>query len=360
MRIERTGSVAKITPRVERFLSEALAGQRLDDVQSPNQRRADFSCLRGLLVVELKTLEEDASERMEHLTDELRERPDWPAFLASAPMQSFIRHLKDPDDVKRRVVERLGRAIKNHIAKANKQLAAHEIEFPRRAAAKVVVLVNEDHEIYDPKMVGYIVHHLLTRRNEDGNILYPNVDAVFFFTERHATRVEGLIAFPMLVIEGQPIQDALWKREVLDHFSRTWGSWSGVPLFQSEFREDAPFETIDHIPERMKRHEKWELDYRRKPYMRQYSKENVRGRFDEIMCISSLAFIIGAPFKPPKEAIAWSMESMSHIMIEMGHRSIPATEFKLEPDRLAAAAKRLGFPPEAAQWLMHQQGKSAA
>lgn len=154
MRIERKGPVAKLTPRLQRFFIQALGGESLDDILRPEARKADFKCLRGLLAIELKTLEQDGSQRINNLTDELSQRPDWPAFYGSAPIEPFFKHMQDPEQVKRRFVDRIGRAIKDHVSKADKQLAAHEAALPRKNMLKVMVLANEDHEIYDPAMVG--------------------------------------------------------------------------------------------------------------------------------------------------------------------------------------------------------------
>jgi hypothetical protein len=62
---------------------------------------------------------------------------------------------------------------------------------------KVMLLVNEDHEIYDRQMVGYIIHHLLGRCTVNGSALYPHLDAVVFVTERHATTTNCQIAYPV-------------------------------------------------------------------------------------------------------------------------------------------------------------------
>src|SRR5690606_38040408 len=121
MRIERKGQVARLTPRLERFFLEAHRGVALDDLQHAEARKADVKCLNGLLAIELKSLEEDASERMDNLTDEFRERPDWPIFLGSAPFESFFKHVSEPQVVRWRVIDRIGRTIKNHMRKANKQ-----------------------------------------------------------------------------------------------------------------------------------------------------------------------------------------------------------------------------------------------
>lgn len=357
MRIERTGPVERLTPRMQRFITEALGGVSLDDVQDAQDRKADYACLGGLLAIELKSLEEDASERMDNLTDELRERPDWPLFLGSARMDAFLKHLDEPEPVRRRIAERIGRAIKNHIHKANKQLAAHEAMFARKNVVRFVVIVNEDHEIYDPQMVGYVVGHLL-RREENGVPLYPHIDEVIYLSERHATMIDGLIAFPMMAIEGKPVSDAPWKRQVTTRFLERWGRWNGIPIFKADAKEQT-FSTIEHVPERMRRHEAWALHYRRNPYMQGYTDEQVRERFDEVICISSLSFMKDTPFKPPREATEWAMQTMTHLMLEMGRRAIPATRFQHEPARLAAGALRLRMPPAVVAWFANDLGRAA-
>ncbi len=335
---------------------EALGGEALDDVQDAEARKADFECLRGLLAIELKSLEDDASERMDNLTDELRERPDWPMYYGSVPIESVLKHMKEPEEVRRRLVDRIGRAIRKHMRKANKQLAAHDATFPRKNMVKVMVLANEDHEIYDPEMVAYVVHHLLLRQH-DGAPLYPHIDAVIFVSERHATPFDQLIAFPIVCIEGQSIRSAAWKSDVLDTLMARWAKWNGVPIYHCDLRTQK-FKTIDHIPERMKRYEQWQLDYKRRPYMRGFTGEQLRERFDEIMCVSSLSLIKDSPLKPSHDATAWSLSSMSHLMLEMGWRGVPVTQFEFSPERLAAAARRLRLPANVVAWFESDMGRA--
>jgi hypothetical protein len=296
MRIERKGPVSRLTPRLERFFVEALGGEALDAIQDAEERKADFRCLRGLLAVELKTLEEDGSERLGHLTAELRMRPDWPVFLGAAPLDSHIKHLDKPDEMRRRVVERIGRAIKNHMRKASKQLAAHAATFPRKNMAKAMVLANEDHELYDPETVIYIVRQLLLRE-EKGLPLCPAIDAVLFLTERHAAPLMGRVGFPIVCIEAPSIERAPWKRDVTELFMTRWAAWNGMPLYQADPQRQR-FTVIDPIPEQMKRYEGWELDYKRARGMRNLTDDELRERFDEIISITSLALVHGSPFKP--------------------------------------------------------------
>jgi hypothetical protein len=356
MRIEREGHVAKLRPRLERFFIEALGGESLDNILGPEARKADFKCLKGLLAIELKTLEQDGSQRINNLTDELSQLPDWPAFFGSVPIESLFKHIREPEKVKRRFVDRIGRAVKDHVSKADKQLAAHEAAFPRKNMLKVMVLANEDHEIYDPGMVAYLTQRLLLRK-ENGSLVYPHIDAVIFITERHATVLEDQIAFPIVCIDGHSTINAPWKLDVIEMFTTRWARWNGAQLYHSDLQTQR-FQAVDHIPQQMKRHEYWELEYKRMPYMAGFTAEQLRERFDEVICVASLRFIKDSPLKPSDEAVNWSMSSMSHITLEMGSRGIPITQFMFDAGRLAAAARRLYLSNDVVDWFEKHMGRS--
>lgn len=350
MRIERTGQIPPLTPRVERFLKEVLRGVSLDDIQSHEELRPDYSCLGGLLVIELKTLEEDGSARLNNLTDELRERDDWPEFLGSAPMEAFLKNTSDPDGLRRRVLDRIGRALINHLKKANRQLGAHYANFPRRNMVGALLIVNEDHELYDPHTVTHVLQHAL-RRMENGKRLYEHIDLVLYMTERHAMMVDGQVAFPILIVEGQGVRNAPWKGEVGQYVAMRWAGWNGVPLVESEPALNQ-FSTIDHIPEVAPRHERWRTDYRRRPYLRSLTSEQLRDRFDEILVLANLAFLSGSPLKPPRDVTTRNMEQFTHMMVEMAERAIPISSFRFEPSRHLDAAKRMNLPDAVIKWLV--------
>jgi len=349
MRIERTGPVEPLTPRIEAFLKEALGGKSLDEIQAPDELRADFACLRGLLAVELKTLENDGSERMDNLFAELRERDDWPVFLGSAPIQAFIENTADPDGLRKKTLERIGRGVVNHLKKANRQLEAHCASFPRRNTVRALVLVNEDHEAFDPHTVSFILWHAV-RRMKDDRLLYEHIDLIFYFTERHAQIVDGRVAFPTLIVEGKPIGDAPWKSEFGSLVVERWARWSGVPLHRDEATV-SDFSTIEHVPESMKRYEAWNLEYRRRPHLSGLTKEQLRDRFDEVNVMVMLWGVYGSPVKVAPETRTQSVRMFGDLMQEMARRAIPVTHFTHEVERGQAAAKRLGLPEAVADWL---------
>ncbi|TXH35611.1 MAG: hypothetical protein E6Q98_15055 [Rhodospirillaceae bacterium] len=333
---------------MKRFLVEALRGIDLDETQSHQEERPDYECLGGLLIVELKSLEEDGSTRMGNLIEELGKRADWPQFLGPTPIKAFIQHTDEPEAIARKVSNRIGRAVVNHMKKANRQLGAYRKEGSRRNIVGALVFVNEDHEIYDPQLVGRIIAHEL-RRMDAGNLLYPNIDLVFYFTERHVQIDGRQVLYPCVVVEGQRVNEAPWMASLSTCVLEKWSSWNGHPFIRDGTATD--FTTIDAIPEMAPKHERWRTGYRRNPYLRTFDVSQLRDRFDEIMVVLNHAFIKGSPWKPPRELIERSFEAFTHLTLEMSERAIPASNFRLEVDRLAAAAERLKLTDESISWL---------
>ena len=345
VRIERTGQVEALTPQVVRFLTEALGGVGLDNIQSPETRRIDYSCLRGLLAVELKSLEDAGKERLGNLTDELRQREDWPLFLGSAPMESFIRNMTDPEGIQRRVLDRIGRNFLNHLRKANKQLGAHGHNFPRKNIVRLLLFVNEDHEVFDPHTVSYILWHAVRRKDGD-RPLYGNVDGILYLTQRHATVQNNKVTFPIVTIEGIGCYHDQWKGDVLDFVAMRWAAWNGYGEAVSRVEPDevSQFATIDHIPEKAPRSERWRTEYKRTPYLRVLSIEKLRDRFDEMATLNALSMLKKSPVNFTEEQKINLIRQFGDFMQELGDRGIPITAFPHTDEREAAAVRRLDLP----------------
>lgn len=354
-RIERRGKVKPLTPRFARFLIKVMGGRSLDEIQHPSKLRADFSCLRGLLAVEIKTLDQSADERIANVTRELERRDDWPEFYGAWPIESVLKNLAESETVKKKLFKRIGRSIVSHLKKANDQLEAHTNEFPRKNVVRLVVLINEDHEVYDPATTVKIVQHAMARTDTGApNLSY--IDAVLFLTERHATQHDNDVAFPMIVVTGRAMDETDWKGEVLDFLCRKLAGWERARIIPVDRSNAADyinsFATVEHIHERMPRHEMWRLHYRRNPFMRGWSQEKLRCFWDETIVISLFEFLKGAPLKFPKDVIIKNMQQFTCLMEEAAHRGLPVAVFKAEERRFIAAAMRLGLPQIGIEWVL--------
>lgn len=350
MRIERTGPIKKLTPRFVDFLVGALRGVSLDEIHSHQKTRIDYACLNWLVAIELKALETDPSERTHNFVDSLRSRDDFPTFFGSVPLEAAFKNMKEPEKLRRAAMDRLGRAIITHMKKANDQLGQHMIDYPRRTCLKVLVLINEDHPEYDPQSVAWIAQHEMARENDAG-YRYANIDAVIYLTERHGQTIDGRVAMPIAAIHGPMIEEQAWKEDLLQHIARRWSTWQGRPFYAIDEGDETSFDTIEHVPDEMPRHELWRLQYRRQPYLRHLNDDELRNEFDEVMLVTTLWGIKGSPIKLNMESSTTAMERFTHIQIEMHERALPMERFGYEFHRELAAARRLKLPQAAIDWL---------
>ena len=355
-RIERRGKVLPLTPRFTRFLREALSSVALDDIQDSTQRRPDFSCWRDLLVIEVKSLEEDATKRMSNLTEELEKREDWPTFMGEWPIDSVVRNLKEEDQkaVRWKIYDRISRAIKSHLKKASKQLAAYAADNPRTNQVHVVVLINEDWEVYHPNLVSLIIQKALARQ-EENDPKYKRIDAVLYMTARHGRPDGNNLAHPIIMIPGPVMKNCPWKNSVMDFLVQRWCQWEGARYIECDPAGAEAivnsFTTIEHIPDQMQRQDLWRLAYRRNPYMRSWTYEKLRDHWDDVDIISLFVFIKDSPIKLSKAEITKSLEQFTHLLDEIAHRGLPVERFDSESGRMMAAAKRMRVPPIGIVWL---------
>jgi hypothetical protein len=356
MRIERTGPIEPLTPRVEKFIVSALRGVSLDHIVTSQNTRPDYSCLGDLVAIELKTLEDDGKERIDNLVSELLKRPDWPKFLGSAPIQSFINNTSDPDGLGKKVLERIGRGILRPMQKANRQLEAHAQRNRRKNLVKILFLVNEDHETYDPHTVSYVLWHAVRREEPDGQPRFGHIDSIVYFTERHGIVINNLLTYPVISIHGHSTYEHPWKADVVDFIQNRWLQYCGHPdaSLPSEVAI-SDFTTISHIPEKLRNQDRWIIDYQRNPYFSEITTKELRDRFDEITLVNTLGFLKNPPIIISDHKKLEFLQYFTHIMHEMAQRAIPIDQFPYDPARAVNAAKRLRLPLSVQAWITSRE-----
>ena len=112
MHVERAGQVDPLTPQIETFIRERLGGVSLDTSKTSADERPDWVCRDGQVVIEIKTLEGNGAERIEHLCEKFSERYDWPVFFGETPFSKAIANTSEPEKLNAEAVDRLGRPIR--------------------------------------------------------------------------------------------------------------------------------------------------------------------------------------------------------------------------------------------------------
>jgi hypothetical protein len=104
----------------------------------------------------------------------------------------------------------------------------------------------------------------------------------------------------------------------------------------------------------MRRSELWEQEYRRKPYMRDWSDDEVIGMWDFTTMMTLLAFHIDPPTRVPREGMMKLMETTSHLMKEFASRGIALDRIRPTKERNDAAISKITYGPIVQEWLRKQ------
>jgi hypothetical protein len=176
------------------------------------------------------------------------------------------------------------------------------------------------------------------------------IDGVIYLSERHAT-VEGQqLVLPLVAIRGPGAKDSPAKDEVLDSVMTSWAEWNGCPVIDTS-DEPPEFEAVEVVPDRMSRSDKWRLDYRRSPHLRDLSDEQLKERFDEVIVVNLLWGTKSSPKKLDREAITDALECFTHVVEELNRRHIPMQNVQQRLAQLQQAARRLRLGDDVVEWL---------
>lgn len=356
--IERNGGPDPITPRFKAFLEEKMSGRSLDS-DGDKEKRPDYACLGGALVIEIKSLESDPTERLSNAIAPARERHSWPLFFGQWPMEAILKNLPEAEReaLRKDLGDRLGRAIVTHLKKANSQIKNYEKD-NKNIFLRLLILINEDFVEYDPEIVTYIIQREFKKETNDGGARYSSIDTAVFLTERHATHIDGQVTFPVSIIHGPGIAENPVALELLRRLVKRWSRRAvgkeplDVPADLTEF---VP---IHENPKQMRRSELWEREYRRQPYMRGWTDDDVIGLWDVTILLTRLAFHADPPMKVPREGRTQLMERATHLMKEFASRGITLERIKPTKERDDLAISKITYGPVVQEWLREQVART--
>jgi len=344
---EHIGEFRPLTPQFIAFLRARLRGASLDQPDLSQVKRPDYNCLNGLLAVEIKSLEGDPRVRLDPFFKKLCERSEWPDLFGSVATSALISKFPDADAITREWYGRFGRPIQTHVSKANKQFAAYDKLVPRNRRLRLLVLINENHAAYEPMPVCVVLQRLLTGQKQTE---YTSIDAALYLNNRHLHQSTERISLPIMIVDSSGIDQHPWKSELIDFAISKWADWTGSELYSADYTGGV-FHLIEEVRASMPRFELWELEYKRMPYMADWSLERLKAVLAEVMCLVGLKFEIGSPYKPKDSDVAHMSMKMSHIGIEVGRRVIPMSRLLPSSKELALAAKRLALSEEVILWI---------
>jgi hypothetical protein len=329
MRFERRGGAPDMQAAFKHLIEAHLRGRSLDDNQSSEASRGrfpDFGCFRDIVMIEMKHLESDQSDRLNSVIDELADPNEKPVFYASRDFSLVSGKLSNADEINSIIGNKLSRTIENVLSSANKQFTSYRNRNPRKNTVNICVILNSKLREFTPNVVIHAIHRKM-KQNDTAKPRFPAIDAVLYFSEKHATMLpNGRIAFATAIYECLGALSNPWKMIFVDRVVEAWfmlrtgdGSVEGTDL--------QGFDVMHDIPERMSRSDMWYLEYQRNPYLKDISEERLRVLFHRNIAISSINLMKGDWPKLAQERLMENMRQFTHIIEETNRRGIDLRNF---------------------------------
>lgn len=354
MRFERRGGPPDLQAALKELVVRRLRGRSLDDNQDKEAAEGqfpDFACFRDIVLIEMKTFETDQHDRINAIFDARIDPKEKPYFYGSREGQSVLNAVSNGAAINAEIISKLGRTIETVLSKANKQFASYRSRHPRKNSISLCIILNSKLREYSPAAVIHAVHGKM-KSGASGIPRFSNIDAVFYISEKHFQALpDGRAALAMAIYQGHGCVEQPWKVQFIDLIADAWSHMrTGGAAVASP--DPNNFNTVQDIPERMKRYEKWQLEYQRNPYLKKLSVEQLREHFHRTLAVNSRAFFKGTWAKPSQQETSQGMRIFQHVMEEINRRGLDMRLFDrnfLTPDQRERIY--IGLPDELVQIL---------
>lgn len=319
--------------RFKKFMASMPGVESIDELiptsAFPGKPRADYIFGARQIIVELKTLKVDPSQKVGKELDKHRNREDFPLFYGKVELNKILNHLPDGRNVNRKIYRNVTRSIEDAFRSAENQIEGTENILELKGNVGLLVILNEMIEVFSPDIVASRVSELLCARENRTNP-FSSIDYVWLLFESHSINVPGKPpGHPSTLLEGPMAHEFEWFRAHFDLLEAEWARSCGSPLY---VWKDAPKKLADVRfqflnPQRnkgeMKRHDFFERQYEAMPYLRHLTDTQVRDHgakvFNGLRPYSQRAFENTDSSDPTLKALelAWI-----HFMEEARHRGL--------------------------------------
>ncbi len=141
----------------------------------PNKRRADYLLAQRSIVIELKTLKNDTSAKVEKELTRHRNRSDFPLIYGSVEVSKVLRHLPDGEQINQKIYQDIARSVEDAVRSAETQITDTEEILSLTGNVGLLVLLNENIDVLSPHVVVRRTSELLCRRRTDNSVSWGHI-----------------------------------------------------------------------------------------------------------------------------------------------------------------------------------------
>ncbi|WP_076409370.1 hypothetical protein [Shewanella sp. UCD-KL12] len=163
----------------------------LDDIEEkfPDGTEIADYAIRDVVVIELKTLKEDPTQKMENFFHEIMKRPDFPAIYGELNFRRVVNLLPDGEQNIRKFETVAFRQIESIMSKANKQVVStidHLKMDPQTSGT--LIIINEFADFFEPDVLVNYISKRLGSKNDKGLLRFSHLNHVILIQDTHKVR----------------------------------------------------------------------------------------------------------------------------------------------------------------------------
>lgn len=319
--------------RILRFLEAQPGAENVEKLPlTPAQRaaeKADFFLQQREVICEVKSIQTSTQGKVDALVAPLVNAPNAPVFYGEMRFDKVAKHLPDGPRVLREIFGVLTSSMDTFFRKANRQIRVTRQTFALPNASGGVVVVNDQVAILSPEVMAHRIAELLRKRTPDGGFAYPEIDSVLLVSETHFVHLGQGTKGPLV---ARISRDGTSKAEAaFDALLPRWAQVNGHAFQEMDpellgtvkLTENKP---VPAGPQKIRRQELWERQYRNRPYLRRHTAEEFKHYFHLLMDSMAVGFLDGATLEQSQMAKAL-MERWTHFLEEARERGIDFRSF---------------------------------
>jgi hypothetical protein len=319
--------MSTLSERFSAFLAHELGAEHIDTLlgDRPTQgRRADFLCFSRRIVCELKSLEGDPEIRLDGFVNEVKQRPDFPAFVGEAPIRAVLDRMADGEQLKLKLLEKITRQIESAMQNAEIQIESSKIDLNLPGSCGVLFVLNHSIGILDPNVAGFKIGKLFNKK-KDGDFRFKNVSFVVFISEAHEVKAntEYGNVMPILEVSGPTATRYPFAPELLASITKKWARAQGAPaIFTAENLFDLQFiRTKDPPNQTLTRQQSWVNDYRTNRYLKSLSDNDLIEHARQIANVLRPHFLVNG-VRLQDTALHDALRGWTHALEEAASRAL--------------------------------------
>lgn len=167
--------------------------------------KADYLLNNRNIVAELKTINGDPKNRVEHRLQEWFSQPGAPIVMGRYGLAAIFRAMPDGHEMSKLVIDLSIRAVRRHLYKSNNQVLETKRRLGLSHASGLLVIMNESERMIDAASIGYGIRSAI----ESSEDRYEHLKYIWVSVESHKVRLpDGSLGYPQLFVsrsnETQP------------------------------------------------------------------------------------------------------------------------------------------------------------